>query len=246
MKKIFSSIVFLFVAFGGVLSAQDITSYAPEKGDIMLSVNFGVGSYIGMSAPKPNLSEYSLSAPMSAWFDKKPILDVEGKWFVSDQWALKLTGGFTYSNNPGYSEVTGTGGTEPGSVPTYKAVPNSDNIQYAIGLGADRYYASRSNRLFLRFGGEVGFAYGKVTAKADSEEYMGASIAEAYAFRVAPVCGFDYFFDKLLFVGVDVRPVAYQYTVYKERPQAGLGSLSSDTHTFSFISQPMVKFGIKF
>ncbi|MBF0576085.1 BT1926 family outer membrane beta-barrel protein [Dysgonomonas sp. GY617] len=247
MKKIFSSIVFLFIGFGSVLSAQeDVASYAPEKGDVMLSVNFGVGSYIGMSAPKPNLSEYTLSAPMSAWFDKKPILDIEAKLFVSDDWALKLTGGFTYSNNPGYSEVVGTGGTEPSSIPTYKAVPNSDNIQYAIGLGADRYYASRSDRLFIRFGGEVGFAYGKVTAKADSQEYMGASIAEAYGFRIAPVCGFDYFFDKLLFVGVDVRPVAYQYTVYKERPQAGLGNLSSDNHTFSFISQPMIKLGIKF
>lgn len=246
MKKIFSSVLFLFILSCGVLVAQEDESFAPEKGDIMLSVNFGVGSYIGMSAPKPNLSEYSLSAPMSAWFDKKPILDVEGKWFVSDKWALKLSAGFTYSNNPGYSEVTGTGGTEPGSVPTYKAVPNSDNIQYSVGLGANRYYASRSNRLFFYFGGETGFAYGKVTAKADSEEYMGASIAEAYAFRLAPVCGFDYFFDKLLFVGVDVRPVAYQYTVYKERPQVGLGNLSSDTHTFSFISQPMIKLGIKF
>lgn len=246
MRKRFSSIIFLFMLVCATSVAQDDAGLGPEKGDVMLSVNFGVGSYIGMSAPKPNLSEYTLSAPMSGWFDKKPILDVEAKWFVSKDWALKLSGGFTYSNNPGYSEVIGTESTDPGSVPTYKAVPNSDNMQYAIGLGANRYYESRSNRLFFYFGGETGFAYGRVTAKADSEEYMGASVAEAYAFRLAPVCGFDYFFDQLLFVGVDVRPISYQYTLYKERPQVGLGNLSSDNHTISFISQPMIKLGIKF
>lgn len=246
MKKIFSSVLFLLIFSSGASIAQENENFTAQKGDIMLSVNFGVGSYIGMSAPKPNLSEYSLSAPMSAWFDKKPILDVEGKWFVSDNWALKLAGGFTYSNNPGYSEVLGTEATEPGSVPTYKAVPTSDNIQYSVGLGINRYYSSISKRLSFYWGGETNFSYGKVTAKADSEEYIGASIAEAYAFRVAPVCGFDYFFDKLLFVGVDLHPIAYQYAVYKERPQVGLRNLSSDTHTFSFISQPTIKFGIKF
>lgn len=246
MKKIFSSILFLFIISGSAVIAQEDENLVPQRGDVMLSVNFGVGSYIGMSAPKPNLSEYSLSAPMSGWFDKKPILDVECKWFVAKKWALKFLGGFTYSNNPGYNEVLGTNSTDWGSVPTYKAVPNSDNFQYALGLGFNRYYESRSNWLFFYFGGETGFAYGKVAAKADNEEYMGASIAEAYAFKVAPVCGVDYFFDELLFVGIDVRPISYQYAIYKERPQAGLRSLSSDNHTISFISQPMIKLGIRF
>lgn len=231
------------------VKAQDqIISDSPiQKNDISLSLNLGVGSYIGMSAPKPNLSEYSLSAPMSGWFDKKLMLDIEGRWFVSDTWALKLTGGLIYSNNPEQNEVLGTGSAETGSVPTYKAVPNSDNIQYAFGLGADKYFATRNRNLFFRIGGEVGFAYGKVTAKANTIEYLGASVAEAYAYRVAPLVGFDYYFaDDLLFIGVDVRPVAYQYSVYKEKPQSGMKALSSDNHTFAFISQPMIKFGIKF
>ncbi|MDR3246244.1 MAG: hypothetical protein LBT50_07410 [Prevotellaceae bacterium] len=253
MKKILCIVAFLSFAFCGVVQAQEQEeeNFAPKKNDFSISVNFGVGSYIGKSAPAPDLSNYSLSAPMTAWFDKKPLLDVEARWFVSDKWALKLTGGFAIGYNPAHNEVTGTtapGETfETGDIPTYKAVPSSDNLQYSVGLGADRYFATKNSRIFLRLGGEIGVAYGRVSVNGvDSEEYLGASIGEAYALRVAPVTGIDYFFAKQLFVGIDIRPVAYQYSVYSERPQAGLKLLSSDNHSFAFISQPMIKFGFRF
>lgn len=247
IKNILCSTVLSISLFTANAQNQVIPDSPIQKNDISLSLNLGVGSYIGMSAPKPNLGEYSLSAPMSGWFDKKLMLDIEGRWFVADTWALKLTGGFIYSNNPGHDEILGTESIETGSVPTYKAVPNSDNIQYAFGIGADKYLSTKKRNLFFRIGGEVGFAYGKVTAKADSKEYLGASVAEAYAYRIAPLVGFDYYFaDDLLFIGVDVRPIAYQYAVYKEKPQSGMKSLSSNNHTVAFISQPMIKFGVKF
>lgn len=224
----------------------------PKKGDLMVSLNFGVGSYIGTSAPKPNLSNYTLSAPMDAWFDKKPILDIEGKWFVTDRWALKLTGGLSYSHNPGYSEITGTqtgnnSEIEAGEVPTYNAVPSGNNIQYYIGIGADHYFNTKSDKLFLRVGGEIGYAYGRVTVNAeDSEEYTGATLGEAYALKIAPVVGADYFMNSALYVGFDIRPVSYQYSKYSERPQVGLGLLSSDNHNISILSQPMIKLGVRF
>ncbi len=243
MKKI----VCLVMSLSFVLSAfaRSSDGDAPKKGDWMVSFNFGVGSYIGISAPRPNLPDYALSAPMKAWFDKQPILDVEGRYFISDKWALKLTGGFHYGYNPGYSEVPGTG-SEPGDIPAYNAVPNSSNIQYFIGVGGDRYFKTGWNGLFLKMGGEFGSAYGRVEAKADSEEYMGVSIGEAYTFKLAPVCGADYFFNSALFVGFDIRPIAYQYSVFNLRPQEGLGLLSSDNHSFSVLAQPMIKLGIRF
>jgi outer membrane protein W len=253
MKKLLSLIAILMFTFAGVAQAQE----QEEGGDtpiaknaFTVSVNFGVGSYIGKSAPAPNLAEYSLSAPMTAWFSKKPVLDVEGRWFVTDRWAVKLTGSFAYNYNPAYNELTGTaepGLFEPGDIPTYKAVPSSNNIQYSVGAGAEHYFATKNNRIFLRLGGEIGYAYGRVSANGvDSEEYLGASIGEAYAFRIAPVSGVDYFFLKQLYVGIDVRPISYQYSVYSERPQVGLKLLSSDNHSFSFIAQPTIKLGFRF
>jgi outer membrane protein W len=257
MKKIISIVAFLSFAFFGVVQAQaqdqpePERTYAPQKNDITVSVNFGVGSYISKSAPAPDLSSYSLSAPMTTWFDKKPMLDLEGKWFVTDKWAIKLTGALAAGKNPAYNEVTGTSDSdatfELGDLPTYKAVPSSANIQYSVAVGADHYWSTKNERLFLRAGGEVGFAYGRVSVNGvDSEEYLGAAIGEAYALRVAPVVGLDYYFAKELFVGIDVRPISYQYSVYSERPQVGLGLLSSDNHSFSLIAQPTIKLGFRF
>jgi hypothetical protein len=122
-----------------------------------------------------------------------------------------------------------------------------DNLQYSIGLGVDRYFTTKSDRIFFRGGLEVGFAYARAaTRDKGGELYLGAAVAEAYAFRVAPVAGLDYYFMKQLFVGIDVRPLAYQYSIYSERPQAGLKSIASDNHSFSFIAQPTLKLGFRF
>lgn len=244
MKKILCLTMLLSFAFSAF--AQNSSGTAPQKGDWMVSFNFGVGSYIGTDAPAPNNPAYTLSAPTSAWFDKNPILDLEGRWMVSDKWALKLTGGFNFSHNPAYNEVTGTTGTGA-DIPTYNAVPARDNIQFSVTVGADHYFNSKWDQLHLRIGGEVGYAYGRVSANAeDSEDYMGASVGEAYGLKVAPVVGADYFMNEALFLGFDVRPVAYQYSTYGIRPQAGLGLLSSDSHSFSILAQPMIKLGVKF
>lgn len=244
MKKVLCFIILATYALYGLSQNKETDSNILKKGSWMVSVNFGIGSYISYDAPQPNISDYSISAPMSSWFDKSPILGVEGKWFVTDKWALKLGGGFSFSHNPGYSAVLGTG-NEQGDIPTYLAVPSSDKIQFAIETGASHYFTI-IDKLYFHTGGEFVYAYGRVTSKADSEEYMGKSVGEAYSFKVAPVVGFDYFFTPSLFIGADVRPLSYQYSVYDIRPQVGLKLLSSDNSTFSFISQPMIKLGVKF
>jgi hypothetical protein len=256
MNKITSIIAFLLFAFIGVQAqAQEEQSggsdYLPKQHSFTVSVNLGIGSHLGkIDAPQPNLPDYSLSAPISSWFDKKPILDVEGRWFFLDKWALKLTGGFALSYNPGYDGTPGMqsgDNFELGDIPAYNQVLTEDNFQYSVGLGVDRYFATKSDRIFLRAGLEGGFAYARASVKdKDGELYLGASMAEAYAFRVAPVAGLDYFFVKQLFVGIDVRPVAYQYSIYNKRPQPGLKSIASDNHAFSFIAQPTLKLGFRF
>lgn len=241
MKNILSVLILI----SGILSVSAQESIATRKGDFAVSVNFGVGSYIGMSAPAPDLPDYTLSAPMTGWFDKNPILDIEGRWFASDKWALKLSAGFSFGHNPGHSAVPGTG-SNLGDIPTYNAVPKSNNMQFAITTGAERYFQSKVNGLFFRVGGELGYAYGRNSAKADDVKYMGTALAEAYTLKVAPVVGIDYFFNQVLFVGVDVRPLAYHYSIYNIRPQEGLGLLKSKGHSLAIVAQPMVKLGFKF
>ena len=105
---------------------------------------------------------------------------------------------------------------------------------------------TKYDKLFFRYGGEFGFSYGKQEAKADDEVYLGKSIGEAFGYRVAGITGFDYFVSKAFFISIEIRPVAYDYTVYNIRPQVGLKLLSSDTHGFDFLSNPMLKIGFRF
>ena len=121
-----------------------------------------------------------------------------------------------------------------------------DKIKYSIVLGAERFVKTKYDKLFFRYGGEFGFSYGKQEAKADDESYLGKSIGEAFGYRVAGVTGFDYFVSKALFISIEIRPIAYDYTVYNIRPQVGLKLLSSDTHGFDFLSNPMLKIGFRF
>ncbi|MDR0560918.1 MAG: hypothetical protein LBG92_12200 [Prevotellaceae bacterium] len=232
-------------------SGSEKSEYAPAKGAVTVSLNFGSGSYVGRGAPAPNLQSYSLSAPIEGWFSAKPVFDLEGKYFVSDKWAIKLSGGLFVAYNPGYKEVLGTvdgeGEIPDGEIPSYKAVPATDNIQYSVAVGAERYIASLYDRIFLRVGGELGFSYGRVLQNADDEKYKGAAIGEAYSFRVQPVVGADWYILRQWFIGLDVRPLSYHYSVYSERPQVGMGLLSSDSHSFTFLRQsPTLKLGFKF
>jgi hypothetical protein len=254
MKKIISIIAFLSFALAGTVRAQEQeqgeSPYAPKQHDITVSVNFGIGSQLDVTAPQPNSSDYSLSAPMTAWFEKRPVLDLEGRWFFLEKWALKLTGGLVLGYNPAYEGTPGVqSGTnfEQGDIPTYQTVLAKDKLQYTVGLGVDRYFATKSERLFLRGGLEVGFAYARSAERDKSGElYLGAAIGEAYAFRVAPVAGLDYYFTEQLFAGIDVRPFAYQYTILNQRPQVGLKSIAADNHAFSFLAQPTLKLGFRF
>ncbi len=244
-KSFYLIAIFLLGSFSVFAQGQKSQHDAvrPEKNDVMLSVNFGVSSFLGTSAPAPNSSSYSNSAPTGGWFEKTPNLTVEGRWFMSEKWAWKLTGGFAFSTSPEYSEVTGIAG----EIPTYKSVPAANNLQFSLGLGADYYLPARWNKLLLRVGPECVFGYGREIKNAvDSEDYMGSSIGGAYAFSLAPVFGADYFVSPNLFLGFDVRAVEYTYSIYSVRPQAGLGLLSSDNHSFAALARPTIKLGIRF
>ena len=58
---------------GSVLlaNAQTKDDFTPKKGDKSVSLNLGVGSFVGMEAPAPDLSTYNISAPQTSWFDKQ-------------------------------------------------------------------------------------------------------------------------------------------------------------------------------
>lgn len=227
-------------------SAQVAT---PKKGDLTVAVTAGYNSYTSLSAPAGNLNDYKLQAVSTNWNEKQLMLGIEGGWFFKDLWKATLGGGMSITSNPGYAAVPGTaeGGNVGGaSIPSYGAVASESDIQFNVFAGVDRYFKSKVSGLMPYVGGRIGYAYGRNSAYADSEEYVGKSIAESFNVRAALTVGVDYYINDVLFVGAQIDGLAYTYNMSTYKPQAGLGNLSADSHNFSLLAAPTLKFGFKF
>ena len=221
----------------------------PKKGDLTVAVTAGYNSYTSLSAPAGNLNDYKLQAVSTNWNEKRLMLGIEGGWFFKDLWKATLGGGMSITSNPGYAAVPGTaeGGNVGGaSIPSYGAVASESDIQFNVFAGVDRYFKSKVSGLMPYVGGRIGYAYGRNSAYADSEEYVGKSIAESFNVRAALTAGVDYYINDVLFVGAQIDGLAYTYNMSTYKPQAGLGNLSADSHNFSFLAAPTLKFGFKF
>ena len=227
-------------------SAQVAT---PKKGDLTVAVTAGYNSYTSLSAPAGNLNDYKLQAVSTNWNEKQLMLGIEGGWFFKDLWKATLGGGMSITSNPGYAAVPGTaeGGNVGGaSIPSYGAVASESDIQFNVFAGVDRYFKSKVSGLMPYVGGRSGYAYGRNSAYADSEEYVGKSIAESFHVRAALTAGVDYYINDVLFVGAQIDGLAYTYNMSTYKPQAGLGNLSADSHNFSLLAAPTLKVGFKF
>ncbi|MDE7374127.1 MAG: hypothetical protein K2M86_02180, partial [Odoribacter sp.] len=211
----------------------------------------GYNSYVGKAAPSGLLSQYGNAALSTDWFDKQLMTGLEGQWFFTDRWALRLGGGLGFTHNPGYAARPGTFDEDSevgdGSIPDYQAVGNADNLKYNVYTGFDRYFQSKKvNDLYFHIGLQAGFAYGLNRMNPADENTMGTSTGEAFNIRGAFNMGVDYYILPAMFLGLEVSPLAYTYNMTTIKPQPGLRNLSADSHNFAFLAAPILKIGFHF
>lgn len=241
----------LTVALTWSIATYSQEGNGPVKKDFTVSGTIGYNSYVGKNAPSGLENSYQNAAVGTDWFDSKLMIGIEGKWFFSNAWALRLGGGLGFTNNPGYTAKPGTvdEDSEPGdgSVPDYRAVGDGQNLKYNVYTGIDRYFQSKKvSNLYFYTGAQVGFAYGLNQVKFDEETSMGKSTGEAFNIRAALNCGVEYYVLPAMFIGLEVSPFAYTYNMTTIKPQAGLSNLSADSHNFAFLAAPTLKIGFKF
>ena len=179
------------------------------------------------------------------------MVGLEGGWFFQDLWKLTLGGGMNISKNPGYAAVPGVWDSSDGvsaGIPDYKAVASQSEIQFNVYAGVDRYFDNliKVKNLLPYAGARMGYAYGRNTACADDESWMGKSVGESFNLRWSLVAGLDYFVSEAFFFGIQVEPLAYTYNKSTLRPQEGLGNLSANSHNFGIFAAPTLKVGFKF
>lgn len=248
IKKLLLSIV-TFILCTSIYSQENI--YGPTKGDFTLGATVGYNSYIGFDAPSGLQTQYEVKALATDWFKSKLMIGIEGNYFFSNKWALRLGGGFSFTGNPGYPATPGTRSTADetgdGTIPDYRAVASAQSLRYTAYIGINRYFQMKKvPNLFYYTGIQAGIAYGSNQMKYDEESSMGRSTAEVYNIRGALNFGVDYYVLSAMFVGIEVSPLAYTYNTTSIKPQEGLKSLSADSHNFAFLSAPMIKIGFKF
>ena len=250
IKKLFILTVASLLGFT-VYCQNSTEGNGPVKGDVAISGTVGYNSYVGKNAPSGLLNSYENAALSTDWFDSKLMIGIEGQWFFTNNWALRLGGGLGFTNQPGYPAKPGTVDANSeagdGSIPDYRAVGNGQNLKYNVYTGFDRYFQSKKvANLYFHAGILAGFAYGLNQVKFDEETSMGKSTGEAFNIRGALNCGVDYYVLPGMFIGLEVCPLAYTYNMTTIKPQTGLSNLSADSHNFAFLSAPTLKVGFKF
>jgi hypothetical protein len=279
MKRIL--LIFVILSWFGSLQAQEKDKnevIGPVKGTITASMIFGNATTNSgwLQLPGNSQSSYSVYSPYSTNYPTYNnlfnMIGVEGKWFFSDKWALRLNGASLLSATPGYEGVPGvslrtnllTPGFEgngnywlsqPTSsytvIPTYSDVPARASSDVIINIGVDKYFSTKNEHLFWYASPVVNFIYSRATGF----EVGGASptvdpgttrYGESFGIGLSGVCGAEYYTRTGIVFGFELRGVSYLYSYNSILPTEGMKVLSSDNHSVSFLSQPVIKVGFRF
>ncbi len=250
--------------------AQDGGS-GPAAGDFSGAVLFGTGAYqySGLtlpSAPGQNTSwTVSGSAPYldaveAGYNDVSNMLGVEGRYFLSNKIALKVSGGAILRstppriNIPSYIDPTSPNATW---LPAYSAVKQSNTVDVNFNIGGDYFFSSEKfTKVFPYVGANLPFFYGRRSEydpsfllDGNGDPYLqdiGLRHVEVVGFGLQSVAGMDYYVADGMFIGFEFKPVSYIYTYARKLPAPGLEMLESDAHTWAFFNQIYFKLGFNF
>lgn len=271
MKK-YIIISALLLGLLGSVCAQDATgSFGPAKGDFSGAVLFGRGNFLttGLDvplAPGTNTGWYvSGSAPYqnsveAGYADVSNMAGVEGRYFLTNRFALKLSGGAIIRSTPPRDNMPAVilyNSPNATWIPYYYAVQKDERVDLNLNLGVDYIFPStRFERVFPYVGANIPFMYGRRTLydpTITTDVYgnpvvtdIGMRHAEVVGFGLQAVAGVDYYISKGLYFGFEFKPVSYVYAFNSKIPAPGLEALKADTHTWSFFSQIYCKLGFNF
>ena len=263
MKKI------LITCFLSVLS---LTSFAqeeerssnilPKKGDFLGSLLLGRGQFPRIyGAPANNASSISAVTPTTSVTDDNSnsfinMIGAEGRYFVTNDIAIKLSAGFLTANTPGREQIEGTLDTTGfgTNVPTINSVEGNVTTQLRVEVGGEYHFKLDSKRLSPYVGLSVPFYYSKDKELDPGFNIIGNQVNDINGARTAVLLGIgsqtfagvDYYFNKDIYFGVQINAVGYEYAFLQQSTGGGLPVAKSSTHGINFGTSPLVKIGFKF
>lgn len=242
-------------------SSHTKKSYAPTKGMFTVAMNFGRGSFIssGVFAPSSNgnvNATPSFSTISTNGNDASNMIGAEGRYYLSDGFAVTLSGGATFSNVPSTlaipAVVDATGTTV---IPGYNAVVEDSRADVSVSVGAQWSFDVKSKKLFPYLGFAIPFNYARRSLYDPTVTFgnNGANIVDLGARHVnvngvglQAVAGVDYYFSNNFYLGASIKPVSFYYISNSRIPGPALPGLTSESYTISSFVQPLLSLGFKF
>ena len=261
-------------------------SFAPSAGDFSGALLLGRGNFLTSGVTVPS-SPYYKSSGSSSWVvnSQNPyannvdatdnsvsyIVGIEGRYFITDRIAAKLSGGAIFRNTPSFDNLPGYIPLDPNGVPTstaawlpaYDAVIADEQADVSVNVGGEYHFTTKYSRLFPYVGLTLPFLYARRSAydptinvgdlanptdptEPDYIIEVGVRRAEIFGTGFQAVAGFDYYIAEGLYFGVETKPISYLYMYSGKNPAPGLESLDAKSITWSFLTQTFLKLGIRF
>ena len=242
-----------------------VVKYAPEKGDFTAQMLFGRGAFLNdlsLRVPSSTTTTVNGDAPYvndisSNYNDVSNMIGAEFRYYVTDRFAVKASGGAILRNTPYVINTPGVWDGINGGwiIPPYESVDATEEAEINFSLGGEFLFNTKNDRLFPYVGFALPFDYARrsVFTPTQIDEYgnvtmpdTGARHVEISAFGVQAIAGVDYYIAKDLFFGFEIKPVSYVYAYSVKSPAPEFNNLAADNGTLSFFAQFNFKLGFKF
>jgi hypothetical protein len=239
--------------------------FAPQRGDFTAQMLFGRGAFANNGyyyVPSSNTSNISGAAPYvddvsSNYNNVGNMAGAEFRYYTSDKFAIKFSGGAILRNTPYQVNVPGVPDLINGGwlIPGYSVVDSSEEAELQISLGGEFLLKTKNERLFPYVGFALPMDYARLSLFTPPTidpsgnvtiSDSGARHYEVTAFTVQAIAGVDYYIAKDLFFGFEIKPASYTYASSIKSSAPELRNLEVENSTVSFFAQYYFKLGFKF
>jgi outer membrane protein W len=243
--------------------------FAPQRGDFTAQMLFGRGAFSNYGiyyVPSSNTSSISGQAPYvndvsSNSNSVSNMAGAEFRYYTSDKFAVKLSGGAILRNTPYQVNIPAVIDTDGHTVliPGYSSVDATEEAELQISIGGEFLLKTKNERLFPYVGFALPFDYARKSVFTPAQidyDYngqvgvslpdTGARHYEVTAFSAQAIAGVDYYIAKDLFFGFEIKPVSFTYASSIKSAAPELQNLEVENSTVSFFAQYSFKLGFKF
>jgi outer membrane protein W len=253
-KNIFLTIILLLSISINAQTKSEVVgaekTYKPKKKDFTVGINFGRSSFIttGLSTYVGSTVNGTASTSVIGvnGNDATNMIGAEGRFFISNNWAISVSGGFAFSNTPGSVSIPAAG-----SIPAYNAVVEDVRTDISYAVGALYFFNTKSKRLAPYLG--VSIPVNHATRSAYDANVnngtitnLGASQVEVNGVGVQAVAGADYYLTENVYFGLSIKPLSYNVITNTKTPGPGLFTRKVRNYSFSSMVQPLLSVGFKF